>query len=822
MRPAMPFSFPPAMPSGEPHPDCPAAAGAGPYRSFWMGGFEGADHVNGRGEALDMATASGHRQRLSEDYAAAASLGLLTVRESAGWRLCEPTAGHHCLAPLLQTARVAREHGVQVVWTLMHYGLPPDLSLFDDRMIERFARFAGAVARALHPWCDEPPVYNPINEIGFLAWAASQTRLLADHAGGPDDPPAEETLHSGYALKRRLVRAALAAMQAIREVEPSARFLHIEPLVHVVPPADHPELAGLAEQVAGYQWQVWDLLAGRLEPELGGHEEALDLIGVNHYHSGQWEVMTEQRLHWAAGDPRRRPFRHLLQDAHQRYGRPLLVAETSHVGEGRAAWLEEMAAEVSQARSAGVPVHGLCLYPLIDRPDWNDPERWHRSGLFDVIPGGQPGPAAERPPPLRRQLHPPYAAALARWQRRLPAPTCPLALEKAFMLPTLIVFSHLRWGFVYQRPQQIMSRLAQHYRVIFVEEPLHADGDAQLVRSRPAPGVEVLCLHTPLSAPGFHDDHLPLLQPLLSEFVRAEGITAPVAWLYTPMALPLLSAVQPAQLVYDCMDELAAFQHAPRQLRQRETALMKTADIVLTGGPSLYEARKGLHPRLHCMPSAVDEAHFSAARLLPDCGEARAAQTLQAGVGHPRMGFFGVIDERMDLDLLAALADARPQWQFVLAGPVVKILPQSLPRRPNLHWLGMQPYAVLPYLVASWDVCLLPFALNESTRFISPTKTLEYMAADKPVVSTAVRDVKGLYGDCVCIAEDVAGFVAGCEAALNESPRERAERSARMATTVWRMSWDATVAAILRLLASPTIAPLHGGLPEEPAAQFGT
>lgn len=765
------------------------------FRSFWMGGFEGADHVNGRGQALDMSALTGHLRQLDADYAAAARLGLLSVRESVGWRLAEPAPRRYAFGRLRRLAAAAARHGLQPLWTLMHYGTPRDLSLHDDALIDRFAAFAAEAARVLAPLSPAPPVYTPVNEIGFLAWAAAEQGQIG-RPRGTAVGEGGDSRRSGYEVKRRLARAALAAMHAIREVDPRARFMHVEPLVHVVAPEDRPELAPLAEEVAGYQWQAWDLIAGRLEPALGGGPQWLDLLGVNHYHSGQWELLTERRLPWHGRDPRRRAPAALLADAWRRYGRPLVVAETSHVGAGRAEWLDDMAGQVAQARAAGVPVQGLCLYPLVDRPDWNQPGRWHRSGLFDVLPPPLPAPRARAGPrpPMPRFPDPATVATLARWQAQIPHP-----MERT--MTTLLVFSHLRWGFVYQRPQQLMSRLARDHRVVFVEEPVPGEDPPGLGHWQAAPGVEVLCPSTGIDAPGFHDAHLPVLRPMLARWLAEQGITRPVAWFYTPMALPLVADLAPAAIVYDCMDELSAFHGAPAQMRQRESALMKRADLVLTGGPSLYEARRGQHAAVHCLPSAVDAAHFAPARLLDDSREADAARTLHAAIGRPRLGFFGVIDERMDLALIAALADARPQWQIVLAGPVVKIDPATLPRRPNLHWLGMQPYAVLPYLVASWDVCLLPFAINEATRFISPTKTLEYMAGEKPVVSTPVRDVDALYGDTVRIADGAPAFVAACDAALAETPAQREARNAEMRATVRRNGWDDRVATVRRLLA---------------------
>jgi beta-glucosidase/6-phospho-beta-glucosidase/beta-galactosidase len=382
-----------------------------------MGGYEGADHLNRHAVPLDMVQATGHLDRIDEDYRNAAALGLRSVRESIGWRLAEPQAGRYALRRCELIAQAARRHGVQVLWTLMHYGTPPDLSLLDDRLIPRFRDFARAVARVLGPWHDDAPVYNLVNEIGYVSWAVSETNLIHPYVGDPEGR-GERTASCGYAVKRRLVRAVLAGIEAMREVDPRARFLHVEPVVHVVPPRGRPDLQGLADQVGSYQWQVWDMIAGRADAALGGHAEALDLVGVNHYHSGQWEVLTEKRLLWHEQDPRRRPLSHLLRDTWRRYGRPLMVAETSHIGIGRAEWLREVIAEVRQARRAGVPLSGVCLYPLIDRTDWDDVAHWHNSGLWDVTPR----PTAQDPHPFARTLCAEYAEALAEGQALLPSP----------------------------------------------------------------------------------------------------------------------------------------------------------------------------------------------------------------------------------------------------------------------------------------------------------------------------------------------------------------------------------------------------------------
>jgi len=359
-------------------------------------------------------------------------------------------------------------------------------------------------------------------------------------------------------------------------------------------------------------------------------------------------------------------------------------------------------------------------------------------------------------------------------------------------MPTIVVFSHLRWDFVFQRPQHLLSRLAQHYPVLFVEEPVHDDGTPFMEQSQPAPNVTVCRAHTPIHANGFHDEQLRLLEPMVARLAPpGEEI---IAWFYTPMALPLLQALEPKLVVYDCMDELASFKNPPRQLLQRESALLGIADLVFAGGPSLYEAKKNRHPNVHCFPSSVDVQHFRQAL------DRSRSHPQQQHIPHPRLGFYGVLDERFDPELVDQVAAARPDWQFVLAGPVVKIDPERLPRRPNIHYLGQQSYDALPDLLAGWDVCLMPFAINEATRFISPTKVLEYMAAQLPIVSTSIADVANPYGHVVSIADDAEEFIAACEAALAQTPEQRARMVEAMQAIVAATSWTNTAARMGALM----------------------
>ncbi|HUR95409.1 MAG TPA: glycosyltransferase [Gemmatimonadales bacterium] len=373
----------------------------------------------------------------------------------------------------------------------------------------------------------------------------------------------------------------------------------------------------------------------------------------------------------------------------------------------------------------------------------------------------------------------------------------------------IVVFSHLRWNFVYQRPQHLLSRLAAGQPVLFIEEPEYdPEGAPRWERSTPEPGVTVFRPQTSVRDPGFHPRQIEALTPMMEEVRDAAGESGLVAWLYTPMALPLARALRPELMVYDCMDELSMFAGAPPELVQREAELMEEADIMFTGGPSLFRAKRDKHRNVHCFASSVDAGHFGRALQGGDAEEPADQRELP----HPRLGFYGVIDERLDLPLIAALADAHPEWHLVLVGPVVKIDPATLPRRPNIHYTGQRGYAELPGYLGGWDVCLLPFARNDSTRFISPTKTLEYMAAERPIVSTPITDVAEPYGQIVYLGDTHEAFIQACEAALAAGPEERARRAELMRDVLARTSWDATAASMESLMAE-SLAPRSSAVP---------
>jgi beta-glucosidase/6-phospho-beta-glucosidase/beta-galactosidase len=372
------------------------------FRSFWMGGFESACHVNETGARVDMLAATQHDRFVREDYAALRSMRIATVRDTVRWHLVETSPYVYDFASLDPYVDAANSAGIEVIWDLLHYGWPDGLDVYSSEFVARFTAFCAATARHLSGRIDGRRWYTPVNELSFFAWAAGEVGWFHPFSR-----------HRGGEFKRQLVRAWIAAVDAIRDADPTARFVSVEPVIHTVPPKGSADIGGRAAAQNASQWEAWDLITGRIEPELGGTERYLDVIGVNFYHDNQWEVPGGEKIHWHIHprDPRWVPFNRLIRGAYDRYQRPIIIGETSHVGSGRAEWIRELTDEVIVAVQNGLPLEGICLYPIMDRFEWNDPTHWHNSGLWDFV--------TEPDGTFRRVLNAEYAREFVRSQQRL-------------------------------------------------------------------------------------------------------------------------------------------------------------------------------------------------------------------------------------------------------------------------------------------------------------------------------------------------------------------------------------------------------------------
>ena len=378
-------------------------------------------------------------------------------------------------------------------------------------------------------------------------------------------------------------------------------------------------------------------------------------------------------------------------------------------------------------------------------------------------------------------------------ERSTPASPASLARVSNDKAPLLVCFSHLRWDFVWQRPQHLLSRAAKQYRVLVIEEPILEAGIAPSMDISRRPGPVTIAV--PKLPKGISEgDAIEAQRTLIEKLIGREAREPRVFWYYTPMAMAFSSQLECDLCVYDNMDELSLFRGASQELLDLEAALFERADLVFTGGMSLYEAKRSRHHNVHGFPSSIEFDHFVQARRF-DGPEPQD----QAGIPHPRLGFFGVVDERMDVELVGQVAALRPDWHFVMLGPVVKIDPAVLPRRDNIHWLGGKSYSDLPRYLSGWDVGFMPFALNEATRFISPTKTPEFLAAGVPVVSTAITDVVRPYGEkgLVEIARTAEDVASKAEALLSRPKEPWLQRVDRHLAAG---SWDKTWASMNRLM----------------------
>ena len=382
---------------------------ASPFRSFWWGGYECTDQLNAFGHRVDFLPLTGHLQLIDEDYTAQAPFGIGTVREGIRWAHIEKTPYHYDFSTVRVMLEAGQRHGVQQVWDLCHFGYPDDLTPLHPLFARRFAALCRAFVafyRSQRP--DGVLIVTPINEVSFISWLGGDARGTTPYCHG-----------QGWDVKYGLMRAYIEGAHALREADPTIRMLSTEPLVHIVPPLHAtPRERRWAREAHHNQFQATDMLAGRLYPELGGREDLLDIVGFNYYYDNQWQNGTPIKLGWRDDlpDPRWVPLRNLLRSAYQRYQRPFALTETSHPGVDRPLWLRMIAEECAAVLREGLPLQGICLYPLIDRPDWDHPDQWHQSGLWDADLA-QPGPA--------RVLHQPSAEALRQAQAVVSAASRP-------------------------------------------------------------------------------------------------------------------------------------------------------------------------------------------------------------------------------------------------------------------------------------------------------------------------------------------------------------------------------------------------------------
>ncbi len=367
------------------------------FPSFWMAGFECSTqiHRNGRGR-LDLTAELEHDLRCHDDYGMLGQFGIRTVRDGIRWHLIEPSPGRYDLSTVEPVREAAERHGLTVIWDIYHYGTPDDIDVLHPDFPERLARLASVFARYLRASSDAVPFYAPVNEASYVAWAAGHAGIFAPFTEG-----------KGNEVKRNLVRAEIAAIEAIRDVDPRARFVHTDPLIHIAAPPGQPELAQAASERDEWQFQALDMLAGRVEPELGGHPRYLDILGFNFYPQNQEDL---RGVLLRPQDPGWVDLSTLLARAYERYERPLFLSETCGVGPNRAPWLQYVSTEVVRVLDAGLPFHGVCLYPITDSPDW-DTGQYRAYGLWDLMPGPDGG--------LARVLNEPYAAALRAAQELL-------------------------------------------------------------------------------------------------------------------------------------------------------------------------------------------------------------------------------------------------------------------------------------------------------------------------------------------------------------------------------------------------------------------
>jgi glycosyltransferase involved in cell wall biosynthesis len=828
-----------------------------PVGRTFIGGFESTYHPSAGVDALDV---TGHAHHGDADLAHLFGAGVRHLRFPLRWQRIEPAPGVFVWDETDRALDRLRDRGAVPIVDLVHHTTYPDWLTDGFRGPDfgpALVRYAEAVAQR-YPWL---PAYTLFNEPFATLFLAGHEALW---------PPYDR----GMAGFRRLLLAVLPGLSEAaarwRELLPAAHHVWVDT-------AEHHTGTGLGTAHAALcndrRHVVLDLALDHdldlrrpfLRQLVADEGEALlelpplrvDVLGLDYYSHSEW-FYDERGSHapspWPVG------FAAVAEHYAGRYGLPMLLSETNVRGTpgDRMSWLRYTLEQYELALSRGVPLHGYCWFPHVDSADWDsllarcagraDPvgvlslgadgarEATHFTRVWAQAAAGaavQELPAPRFQPPCDDQLSgllsqlphwpwqdpgPEHAVPAVRVDRAAAASRRLLEESVPHIVahqdaPDLVVLSHLRWPWVWQRPQHVVSRLAcdrtsRGARTWFVEEPASGDVAEPELRTEQADGVTRVWLELPRGAtdaehPGFDAPAAAGYGDLLHRALQREGRAGrPDVWLYTPMALDVAQRLGPGRLIYDVMDDLASFKDAPDGLVLRQRRLLAEADVVFTGGPSLHRAvQRQRRDGVHLFRSGVETAHYASSRRLRRPHE------------RPVAGYVGVIDERVDLALLAQLAGELPDWTVRMVGPVAKIEEALLPRSGNIEYLGLTPYEELPAVMAGMDVALMPFALNEATRSISPTKTLEYLAAGLPVVSTRVPDVVADYPGVVHLADDGADFAAACRAVLEH---DLAARDRRAGPLQARQEWDAIAAAMAELLVDPA-ADAASGRSEKPA-----
>jgi beta-glucosidase/6-phospho-beta-glucosidase/beta-galactosidase len=792
-------------------------------------------------------------------------LGLTHLRYAFPWHKLEPSPGKFDFSYADERVEEFARLGINVLMDVMHFGSPLWLkqAVGDPLFPESLERFSRAIVSryrsSIKTWCpfNEPLVSALFSgDFGFWPPHARKWRgympvlsrvvqgVSRAIAGIRQEMPEATILLCDAAESYKTRSEELQTEVARRNLR---RFLVMDLLLGRVDET-HPLHAWLTS----FGFSELDLAWFRANPQ------SPNVLGLDYYPHSDWQLdvsfgkIVQRRADHPAG------LFAVANSYWERYAIPMMLTETSIEGKpiNREIWLEQCVEHIRRLRAGGVPMLGLIWWPMLDQIDWDGAlthriGKVHEVGLFSLKrqPDGSlqrhatplvklfkrysdagdesvgsietinyPSTEAidEQLPPLGEWIQPGLSStisAAAAEPAKVRQPKA--AREKSsagsarIEVPEqaargeygIVVFSHLRWGFVWQRPQQFLSRFARKHPILFIEEPFFdrkqgAEPDLQF--HRVMPNVTVMCAHV-----GPEWNRNPKLPAKLREWAR-DGINRinestdgafekPLLWYYSPMdSAWSLGHFETRGVVYDCMDELSQFTGAPRQLVSNEARLMEHADIVFTGGFELGEKKRKQHDNVHVFGCGVEFDHFNAAAstttiIPPDIDF----------MTRPILGWFGVVDERVDYAMVGEMARMRPEWSFAMVGPVVKVDPNLLPHSPNLFWMGARDYQQLPNYVAAFDVCMMCFAMNASTQFINPTKGLEYMATGKPVIGTPVRDVVRQWSDIVHIARTAEEFVAIAEKALNEPDNDRINRGLELAK---KSSWENTVDVMQQLI----------------------